>query len=98
MYWPGHEEPYDFYRFPKFGLRYFAEEAGFRIEEFWPRGGVWALLAQVGMHVLGHYLWCGWMRSWWNRAALRLDAARANPGLTLGWTVLAVKPSDAKKI
>jgi SAM-dependent methyltransferase len=93
LYWPPHEEPYDFYRYPGPGLRHLAESAGFSVEELWPRGGMWAFYAQVSMHVLSHYLRAAWMRRVWNRLALRIDAARCNPTLTLGWTVLARKPA-----
>ncbi len=92
MYWPPHEQPYDFYRYPEHGLRYLASTAGFEILEFWPRGGRWAMLGQVGMHVLGHYLKLRVMRRAWNRFFLWADRARNNPDLTLGWTMLAKKP------
>ena len=47
MYWPSHEEPYDFYRYPHFGLRRLARESGFEVVKLLPRGGVWAFLGQV---------------------------------------------------
>ena len=68
MYWPPHEQPYDFYRYPEHGLRYLASTAGFEILELWPRGGRWAFLGQVGMHVLGHYFKLPTMRRAWNEA------------------------------
>ena len=95
MYWPPHEQPHDYYRFPEHGLRYLATTAGFEIEELWPRGGMWALLGQVALHVAGHYLPARTLRRWWNLAFLRLDRWRANPMLTLGWTILARKPLAA---
>jgi SAM-dependent methyltransferase len=91
MYWPSHEEPYDFYRYPEFGMRRLAAESGFEVRALYPRGGVWAFLGQVNMHGAGHYLKFRWQRRWWNRFWLRLDRARCNPGLTLGWTILAEK-------
>lgn len=94
MYWPPHELPYDFYRYPEQGLRYLAEEAGFAVEELIPRGGVWAFLGQVGMHVLGHYLPARVMRQCWNRTFLKIDRWRNNPHITLGWAILARKPSS----
>jgi SAM-dependent methyltransferase len=90
-YWPAHELPYDFYRYPEHGLRYLATTAGFEVMELWPRGGRWAMLGQVGMHVLGHYLKLRIMRRAWNGFFLWLDRKRNNPDLTLGWTILAVK-------
>jgi SAM-dependent methyltransferase len=92
MYWPAHEIPYDFYRYPFHGFCALVREGGFEIEELRSRGGSWAFLGQVGMHVAGHWLPARWMRRLWNRGALALDRARLNPGLSLGWTVLARKP------
>lgn len=89
MYWPPHELPYDFYRYPEQGLRYLAATAGFRVLELWPRGGRWALFGQVGMHVLHHYFRLAFMRRWWNSLFLLIDQRRNNPDLTLGWTILA---------
>ena len=93
LYWPPHELPYDFYRYPEQGLRHLAETAGFRIKEILPRGGRWAFFGQVVMHVLGHYLRWRWTRRLWNRWLLNLDRRRLNPFLTLGWTILAEKPA-----
>lgn len=92
-YWPPHELPYDFYRYPEHGLRYLAKTAGFEVQEVWPRGGRWALLGQVGMHVLHHYFKLRMMRRTWNRFFLWADRKRNNPDITLGWTVLAQKPA-----
>ena len=91
MYWPEHEAPYDFYRFPEHGLRHLAKGAGFDVEELWPRGGSWALLGQVVIHVAGHYFPWRFMRAAWNRSVLALDRWRMNPGLTIGWTILATR-------
>jgi SAM-dependent methyltransferase len=90
-YWPAHELPYDFYRYPEHGLRYLATTAGFEIRELWPRGGRWAMLGQVGIHVIGHYLKLPFMRRAWNRLFLGIDQRRNNPDITLGWTILAQK-------
>jgi SAM-dependent methyltransferase len=91
MYWPGHEEPYDFQRFPEFGLRRLASESGFEVVKLIPRGGVWAFQGQVLLHVMPQYLRFRWQRRLWNKTLLRLDAWRCNPGVTIGWTMLAVK-------
>ncbi|HRP88523.1 MAG TPA: methyltransferase domain-containing protein [Edaphocola sp.] len=47
MAWPHHEEPYDFFRFTKYGLTGLLEEAGFEIVELKANGGKWALLGQM---------------------------------------------------
>jgi len=94
-YWPPHELPYDFYRYPEHGLRHLATTAGFEVKEMWPRGGRWALLGQVGIHVLGHYLKWPWMKRAWNRTVISVDRRRNNPDITMGWTMLAQKPIGA---
>lgn len=91
MCWPGHEEPYDFYRFPEYGLRRLAKESGFDVLRLVPRGGAWAYLGQVTLHVMPHFIRFGWQRRLTNNFFLRLDAWRCTPRTTLGWTILAVK-------
>jgi SAM-dependent methyltransferase len=52
MYWPLHEEPYDFFRFTEHGLRYLLEQTGFTEIEIKASGGQWALCGQVFIHAL----------------------------------------------
>jgi adenine/guanine phosphoribosyltransferase-like PRPP-binding protein len=56
MYWPLHEEPYDFYRFTKHGFKHLFDQAGFQTVEIIPNGGKWALLGQVIFHTLPSWL------------------------------------------
>lgn len=44
--WGLHLEPYDFYRYTKYGLRYLAEKSGLEIIEVTPTCGLWATMAQ----------------------------------------------------
>ena len=91
MYWPGHEEPYDFYRYTDIGLRRLAREAGFTVDTVLPRGGIWAFFGQAVLHSIPQYLRFAWQRRLINRLALKLDRSRCNPRITLGWTILATK-------
>jgi SAM-dependent methyltransferase len=91
MYWPGHEEPYDFFRYTYYGLRHLAESAGFEVETIVPRGGTWAFFGQAIIHSIPQYLPFRWQRRLINWASLKLDAWRANPRITIGWTILARK-------
>jgi SAM-dependent methyltransferase len=50
MYWHLHEEPYDFFRFTKYGFKYIFEKAGFEIAEINPNGGTWATTGQSLIH------------------------------------------------
>ena len=93
MYWPTHEEPYDFYRFPEFGLRRLVQESRFDLMELIPRGGAWAFLGQVILHTMPQYLRFRWQRALLNRFFLKVDAWRCHPRVTLGWTLLARKQS-----
>jgi|WetSurMetagenome_2_1015567.scaffolds.fasta_scaffold119153_2 SAM-dependent methyltransferase len=52
MYWPLHEEPYDFFRFTKHGFKYILNKAGFTIYEERSNGGKWALCGQSLIHAL----------------------------------------------
>jgi SAM-dependent methyltransferase len=45
--WPLHEEPFDFFRFSKYGLAYLFEQNGFEIIELRAVGGGWMTLGQI---------------------------------------------------
>lgn len=47
MAWEHHEEPYDFFRFTKYGFEYLLNERGFTDLEIIPNGGKWALVGQL---------------------------------------------------
>ena len=91
MSWPSHEEPYDFYRHTGFGLRHMADAAGFDLVKLYPRGGGWAFLDQAIQHAMPQYRRFRWQRRGLNRLLLALDRWRCNPGVTIGWTILAVR-------
>ncbi len=90
-YWPPHELPYDFFRYPSHGLIELMEANGFRIDRFLPRGGQWAFLGQVGSHVLNRHLARPPLQSIWNSVFQAIDRKRLNPSISLGWAVLASK-------
>lgn len=50
MYWHLHEEPYDFFRFTKYGFQYVFEKAGFEMIEILPNGGMWSVAGQSLIH------------------------------------------------
>jgi len=47
MYWPHHEEPYDFFRYTRYGLEYLVTNAGFEILQMQQQGGAWLLTGQA---------------------------------------------------
>ena len=51
-----HEEPYDFFRYTKFGLDCVFSDAGFEVVECLQRGGYFAMLAQIRIrHFIDSY-------------------------------------------
>jgi SAM-dependent methyltransferase len=91
MYWPPHELPYDFYRYPEHGLRRLVSESGFRLLTIIPRGGAIAFWGQATVHVWQPFFRFAILRSFWNRLILALDRRGNSARITNGWTVLAEK-------
>ncbi len=52
MYWPLHEEPYDFFRFTKYGLTYLLKNSGFDVVTIKSNGGKWSVAGQALLHAL----------------------------------------------
>ena len=52
MYWPLHEEPYDYFRFTEYGLSHLLTTIGFQQLLIIPNGGKWATCGQVFIHTL----------------------------------------------
>jgi ubiquinone/menaquinone biosynthesis C-methylase UbiE len=50
--WQLHEEPHDFYRFSKYGIRYLMEVKGFEVLEINANGGKWATIFQLYLNTL----------------------------------------------
>jgi SAM-dependent methyltransferase len=51
--WQIHEEPYDYYRFTKYGFIKLLENAGFLVQEAKSNGGKFAVLGQLILHMKG---------------------------------------------
>ncbi|HLO72073.1 MAG TPA: methyltransferase domain-containing protein [Flavipsychrobacter sp.] len=47
MAWEHHEEPYDFFRFTRYGFEYILTETGFTDIIIVPNGGKWAMVGQL---------------------------------------------------
>lgn len=99
--WHIHEEPYDYFRFTKFGLKYLLERHDFidiKIKEntgFWQ---TWAL--KFNYHTLGisYGIWrYVLIPIWWldQTIAPLLDKLNANDKETASYAVLAKKPKDS---
>ena len=50
--WELHEEPYDFYRYSKYGLKSMLENAGFEVVELTANGGKWAAIFQLNINII----------------------------------------------
>lgn len=92
MYWPLHEEPYDFFRFTKHGFEYSLKKAGFDIVEIISCGGKWALMGQVMIHTLPKWLLKPRMsRLLINSIFSILDGKYYDDSNTMNYVVIAVK-------
>jgi SAM-dependent methyltransferase len=56
MNWRHHEEPYDFFRFTKYGLQGVLEKAGFEVLEIKPNGGKWPLWGLMTIQTLPSFI------------------------------------------
>src|SRR6478736_3566291 len=62
LYWPRHEVPYDFFRYPYDGLLHLVKEAGLETELLVNRGRSYAFLGQVLQHIQPvPFRWFGWL-------------------------------------
>lgn len=50
--WELHEEPYDFYRYTKYGLLAMLEQSGFQVLSILPNGGKWAAIIQLNLNII----------------------------------------------
>lgn len=64
--WHLHEEPRDFYRFTKYGLKYLFEKNGFEIVELKPLSGFWVTFGQLFVYYLCRFRSRGKINPlWW---------------------------------
>lgn len=93
MYWPLHEEPYDFYRFTKYGFTKLLEKAGFEIIEVNENGGKWALLGQVLIQVFPAWiLGLRPIRLIHNTFFETMDRLFFDPSNTTNYVIIVKKP------
>lgn len=50
--WELHEEPYDFYRFTKYGIRALLEKENFKVICIYANGGKWAAIYQLNLNII----------------------------------------------
>lgn len=54
--WRLHEQPYDFYRYTRFGLQHLLEQSGLEVIRIVAQGGVWATVGQIINNTIHHRL------------------------------------------
>jgi SAM-dependent methyltransferase len=90
MYWPRHEVPYDYFRYPYDGLLHLIKESGLELEKLYSRGRSYLFLGQVLQQVQPIAARpVNWLI---NRVFLWCDLHLKHDTHTLGWTVVARKP------
>jgi SAM-dependent methyltransferase len=89
MYWPRHEVPYDFFRYPYDGMLYLVKESGLDLVRLFNRGRSYAFLGQVIEKIQPvPWRWVDWLI---NRFFLWCDRHLKHDDITMGWTVVARK-------
>lgn len=92
MYWPLHEEPYDFFRFTKYGFEHVLEKAGFTLIKVISNGGKWALLGQAILITLPKWIIKPKIvRIVINRFFLMLDKKWSDESSTMNYVIIARK-------
>jgi len=103
--WELHEEPYDFFRFTKYGLKEIFEKNGFEVVLIKPNGGKWAAIMQLWVNVLYSTRRYKTIRSaiikllfvrlrfivLYNKFSIWLDKKYFDEGLTLNYIIIAKK-------
>ena len=103
--WELHEEPYDFFRFTKYGLKDIFEKNGFEVVLIKPNGGKWAAIMQLWVNVLYSTRKYKTIRSRiikllfirlklivpYNKFSIWLDKKYFDEGLTLNYMVIVKK-------
>ena len=59
--WHLHEEPRDFYRYTKYGLKYLFEKVGFEVLQITPLSGFWVTFGQLLVYIIYRFH-CGPLR------------------------------------
>ncbi|MCA0425972.1 MAG: class I SAM-dependent methyltransferase [Bacteroidetes bacterium] len=93
MYWPLHEEPYDYFRFTKHGFKFALENSGFEVLEVNPNGGKWALFGQTILLTFPVWLtFPRFLRTAHNLFYSWLDKKFFDPVNTMNYVAVARKP------
>ena len=90
MYWPRHEVPYDYFRYPYDGLLHLVKTSGFELAQLYNRGHSYAFIGQV---IQQTQPFSAKPITWLiNRFFLWCDCHLKHDIHTLGWTFVAQRP------
>jgi SAM-dependent methyltransferase len=89
MYWPRHEIPHDYFRYPYDGLLYLINESNFELLRLFNRGHSYVFLGQVIQHAIPFVIRPSLLIAMLNSFLLWCDRHHYHDALTLGWTVVA---------
>jgi SAM-dependent methyltransferase len=96
--WEVHQEPHDYFRYTKYGLRYLTEKAGLEVAAIEPVGGFFRMLSRRmfnAAHVVPFPLDLAAMLLFWPAALIMplADGLDKKRNFTLGYICIARKPS-----
>lgn len=103
--WRLHEQPYDYYRYTRYGLESLLNDANLSLISCWEQGGAWAVVGQVVNNHLWRHAPPKYSVAWWrsnvatsvvNMVTARLDASFFDPDETLNYVVLAERERSLK--
>ena len=91
MYWPRHEVPYDYFRYPYDGLLHLVNESGFELVELFNRGRSYAFIGQIIQQTQPI---AAAPANWSiNQFFLLCDRYLTHDTHTLGWALVARRPN-----
>jgi SAM-dependent methyltransferase len=95
MQWRMHEQPYDYWRFTRYGVISLVSNSGLTISELSPCGGAWALVGQIiNSHLNETGRGCILIYGIVNRLALWADRHFKDCDETIGWMCVAKRPTQ----
>ena len=92
LFWPRHEVPYDFFRYPYDGILYIVEKSGLKLTKLFNRGRSYAFIGQAIQFVQPFR--SDAVSALVNYFFLTCDRRLRHDLLTMGWTLVAEKPAQ----
>ena len=89
MYWPRHEIPYDYFRYPYDGIIHLVKSGGFEVIEMFNRGRSYSFIGQTIQHV--QPIQSKFISRLINLFFLLCDFYLKNDMHSLGWTIISRK-------